>query len=189
MPTFRVQKTRDYTVMSNAHFRDTRLSLKAKGLLSFMLSLPEDWDYTEKGLVATCSDGRDSLRPAIKELEKAGYLVRSRTRDSHGRVHDTEYVIYEIPQNTNDPDDSGSSSDQGGKEDPCVDERKKPKTPKAKYIKPMIINDSLQIPVIAEKITYVGNPTQVKKARQIVMINHLCWIFQHRKIQHRYTIM
>ena len=104
MPTFRVAKTKDYTVMSNTHFHDSRLSLKAKGLLSFMLSLPDDWDYTQKGLAATCRDGVDSIAAALAELESAGYLTRARARDSHGRVKDTIYTVYEVPQDISIPD-------------------------------------------------------------------------------------
>ena len=76
MAVFRIEKTRDYTVMSNYHLRDRSLSLKAKGLLSLMLSLPEDWDYTMKGLARICKDGIDSISGGIRELEAHGYLVR-----------------------------------------------------------------------------------------------------------------
>ena len=76
MAVFRVNKTRDYTVLSNYHFKDTRLSYKAKGLLSLMLSLPEDWDYSIDGLVSLSADGRDSIMSGLKELEKFGYLRR-----------------------------------------------------------------------------------------------------------------
>ena len=76
MAVFRVEKTKDFTVMSNHHLRNTELSLKAKGLLSLMLSLPEDWDYTTKGLAHICRDGVDSITTALKELERHGYLTR-----------------------------------------------------------------------------------------------------------------
>ena len=79
MAVFRIEKTRDYTVMSNYHLRDRSLSLKAKGLLSLMLSLPEDWDYTMKGLARICKDGIDSISGGIRELESHGYLVRARS--------------------------------------------------------------------------------------------------------------
>ena len=75
MAVFRVEKTKDFTVMSNHHLRNVSLSLKAKGLLSLMLSLPDDWDYTTKGLAHICKDGVDSISSAIKELEKQGYPV------------------------------------------------------------------------------------------------------------------
>ena len=80
MAVFRVEKVKDYTVMSNHHLRNTELSLKAKGLMSLMLSLPEDWDYTLKGLACICRDGVDSISRTIKELEDHGYLTRRRFR-------------------------------------------------------------------------------------------------------------
>lgn len=104
MAVFRVEKTRDFTVMSNHHLRNTALSLKAKGLISLMLSLPEDWDYTTKGLARICKDGVDSICSALKELEKHGYLTRQRIRDSHGRLGDIEYIIHEKPVVEQKPD-------------------------------------------------------------------------------------
>ena len=98
MAVFRVAKTRNYTVMSNHHFRNRELSLKAMGLLSLMLSLPNTWDYSLKGLATICGDGITSVRAGIIELEKHGYVVRERIRDEYGRLADTEYTIYEIPQ-------------------------------------------------------------------------------------------
>ena len=97
MAVFRIEKTRDYTVISNHHLRDTGLSLKSKGLLSMMLSLPEDWNYTTRGLAKICKEGTDSIGSALKELERAGYIVRNRLRDSKGKIVDVEYVIYETP--------------------------------------------------------------------------------------------
>ena len=97
MAVFRIEKTRDYTVMSNHHLRDTGLSLKSKGLLSMMLSLPENWNYTTRGLAKICKEGTDSIGSALKELERAGYIVRNRLRDSKGKIVDVEYVIYETP--------------------------------------------------------------------------------------------
>ncbi len=97
MAVFRVEKTKDFTVMSNYHLRDVELSLKAKGLLSLMLSLPEDWDYTTKGLACICRDGVDSITSALKELENHGYLTRQRTRYENGRLGDITYTIHEKP--------------------------------------------------------------------------------------------
>ncbi|MBQ6999558.1 MAG: helix-turn-helix domain-containing protein [Oscillospiraceae bacterium] len=97
MAVFRIDKTRDYTVMANFHLRDTSLSLKAKGLLSLMLSLPETWDYTTKGLARICKDGVDSICATVKELEKAGYVQRRRLRDELGRLAEVEYTILEKP--------------------------------------------------------------------------------------------
>ena len=98
MPVFRVEKNKGYTVMSNHHLRNKDLSLKAKGLLSQMLSLPEDWDYTLKGLALINREKIDAIRQAIRELEQAGYIVRSRERDERGRLRGADYVIYEQPQ-------------------------------------------------------------------------------------------
>ena len=108
MAVFRIERTRDYTVMSNHHLRNANLSLKAKGLLSMMLSLPEDWNYTTRGLAKICKEGVDAIGAALRELEAAGYIVRHKLRDSQGRISDTEYVIYEQPQlrkpDTDSPD-------------------------------------------------------------------------------------
>ena len=98
MAVFRIEKTRDYTVMSNYHLRDRSLSLKAKGLLSLMLSLPEDWDYTMKGLARICKDGIDSISGGIRELEAHSYLVRARVRNENGQLGSIEYTILEQPK-------------------------------------------------------------------------------------------
>lgn len=99
MVVFRVEKTSNYTVMSNHHLQNRNLSLKAKGLLSWILSLPEGWDYTLNGLaVILHKDGIDSVRTAMKELEKNGYLVRRRIRNEKGHLTTAEYIIYENPQ-------------------------------------------------------------------------------------------
>ena len=100
MPVFRVSKNRDFTVIANSVFKDRRLSAKAKGILVEMLSLPENWDYTLKGLTTLFSDGIDSIRQGIKELEENGYIVRERKRDARGRLGGMEYVIYETPEKT-----------------------------------------------------------------------------------------
>ena len=91
MAVFRIERTRDYTVMSNHHLRNANLSLKAKGLLSMMLSLPEDWNYTTRGLAKICKEGVDAIGAALRELEAAGYIVRHKLRDRQGRISDTEY--------------------------------------------------------------------------------------------------
>ena len=98
MSVFHVKKTTDYTVMANYHLRDKSLSLKAKGLLSQMLSLPEEWDYTLQGLAYINREQIDAIRQAVHELERAGYIVRTRERDSRGRLRGAEYTIYEEPQ-------------------------------------------------------------------------------------------
>ena len=98
MAVFRIERTRDYTVMSNHHLKDSALSLKAKGLLSMMLSLPDEWNYTTRGLAKICKEGVDAIGGALKELEKAGYIVRRQLRGPGGRISDTEYTIYEKPR-------------------------------------------------------------------------------------------
>ena len=103
MSVFRVEKNKDYTVMSNYHLRDKNISLKAKGLLSQILSLPEDWDYTLKGLSKINREGIDAIRQAVRELERGGYIVRSRKRDRSGCLRGTEYIIYEQPQRSKLP--------------------------------------------------------------------------------------
>ena len=97
MPVFRVEKTSSYTVMSNHHLRNPDLTLKAKGLLSLMLSLPENWDYTLKGLSCICRENVDAIRTAVWELEKAGYITRRQGRDKKGKMTAIEYTIYEFP--------------------------------------------------------------------------------------------
>ena len=103
MAVFRVEKTRNYTVMSNYHLRDKSLSLKAKGLLSLMLSLPEDWDYTTRGLAYICKDGVDSICATVRELEGAGYIVRERERHADGTLGGIEYIILEQPRGIDAP--------------------------------------------------------------------------------------
>ena len=98
MAVFRVERNRGYTVMSNHHLRNRDLTLKAKGLLSQMLSLPDNWDYTLAGLSHINREKIDAIREAVRELEKAGYIVRSRERDEKGRLRGADYIIYEQPQ-------------------------------------------------------------------------------------------
>ena len=97
MPVFRVEKTKDFTVMSNHHLRNQQISLKAKGLLSQILSLPPDWDYSLAGLAAINMEGIDAVRDAVKELEKAGYITRERVRGPDGKLQGSIYVIREEP--------------------------------------------------------------------------------------------
>ena len=98
MTVFRVKKTQNYTIMSNHHLRNKALSLKAKGLLSLMLSLPEDWDYTTRGLASICKEGVDSVCATVRELEAAGYIIRRRIRDKNGQMRGMEYTVLEEPQ-------------------------------------------------------------------------------------------
>ena len=97
MAVFRVNKTKDFTIMSNHHLRNRELTLKAKGLMSLMLSLPEEWDYTLKGLSLISKEGIDAIRVAVIELEEQGYIVRERMRNEKGQLGSIEYVIHEFP--------------------------------------------------------------------------------------------
>ena len=105
MSVFRVEKTKGYTVMSNHHLRNHAMSLKAKGLLSQMLSLPEDWDYTLQGLAQINKESIDAIREAVRELERAGYIERSRERDERGCLRGTVYTIYEQPHTEPTPEE------------------------------------------------------------------------------------
>ena len=131
MAVFRIERTKNYTVMSNYHLRDKALSLKSKGLLSMMLSLPEDWNYTTRGLAKICKEGVDAIGGALRELETAGYIVRHQLRDRQGRISDTEYVIYEQPQpkapDMPHPDTAGPDTASPDTENPYLD---KPDTEK-----------------------------------------------------------
>lgn len=112
MAVFRVEKKKGYTVMSNHHLHNKMLSFKAKGLLSFMLSLPENWNYTERGLSQFAKDGRDSIRAALSELEEQGYLERRQSRKEDGTLAEMEYVIYEQPQPREQEADKVMSEEQ-----------------------------------------------------------------------------
>ena len=126
MAVFRIEKNKNYTVMANYHLRDISLSLKAKGLLSLMLSLPEGWDYTTKGLACICKDGVDSICSTVKELEKAGYVQRRRLRNELGHLTEIEYTILEKPVRTAASEESlPDSSEKAGtppkREKPVLD--------------------------------------------------------------------
>ena len=100
MPTFRVEKNKGFTVMSNYHLRDKNLSLKAKGLLSYMLSLPEDWDYSIDGLVSNLKEKEKAIKSTLEELKENGYLVINKLRNEKG-LFEYEYLIYEEPKLNN----------------------------------------------------------------------------------------
>lgn len=148
---FRVNKTKDYTVMSNHHFKNKNLSLKAKGLLSLMLSLPDNWNYSIKGLVALSKDGRDSVMAAIKELVAEGYIVRRRLRNAKGQAADTEYIISEIPM-----------SDFPTQDSPTLG---KPKQKKPMQENPTLLNTNKSNTNIIKypSINYSSNSTQQKE--------------------------
>ena len=139
MAVFRVERNKGYTVMSNHHLRNKELSLKAKGLLSQMLSLPGDWDYTLAGLSFINREKIDAIREAVKELERAGYIVRSRERDEKGRLRGTDYVIFEQPQ-------TPPVSDLPTLENPTLDNPtlEKPTQEKPTLENPMQLNKDIQ---------------------------------------------
>ena len=109
MGVIRVEKTKNYTVMSNYHLKDRNLSLKAQGLLSIILSLPDDWDYSVAGLVTIVKDGKSAVQSALRELEENDYVVRRRIKDDKGRILDWEYIIFENPNDNNIPEDERKS--------------------------------------------------------------------------------
>ena len=112
MSVFRINKTQNYTVMSNHHFKEKKMSLKAKGLLSLMLSLPDDWDYSISGLATLSKDGKDSIMSALAELEKFGYLTRTRLTNEKGQFAGIEYNIFEIPQPQNPISEKPNSANE-----------------------------------------------------------------------------
>ena len=119
MAVFRVEKNKGFTVMSNYHLKDKRLSLKAKGLLSQMLSLPENWDYTLRGLVCINKEKLDAIRTAVLELENHGYITRQQSRDNGGIFANIEYIIYEQPQALSPCLENPNAVESGPKQ-PCL---------------------------------------------------------------------
>lgn len=105
MAVFRIQRTKDYTIMSNYHLRDKNLSLRAKGMLSLIFSLPDDWNYSIRGFASISKEGVEAIGSVLKELEAARYIVRHRLRDTNGRITDMEYEVFETPQ-PEEPDTS-----------------------------------------------------------------------------------
>ena len=118
---FRVVKTKNYTMMSNQHLKDNRLTLKAKGLMSVMLSLPENWDYTLRGLSAISKEGVDAISEAVKELERSGYVIRNRKRDERGRLSGTEYLIYEDCHMNSQPAQDAPKPEKPKRENPRLE--------------------------------------------------------------------
>lgn len=165
MAVFRIERTKDYTVMSNHHLRNHELSLKAKGLLSMMLSLPDDWNYTTRGLAKICKEGVDAIGSALRELETAGYIVRNQLRDQQGRISDTEYVIYEKPQprqpETPRPDTAVPDTASPDTENPYLDtpDTDEPYTEKPAQLNKDRRNKEKEIP--DESITDTSNPDPI----------------------------
>jgi len=160
----RVEKTRDYTTMSNYHFKEKDMSLKAKGLLSMILSLPEDWDYTLEGLSMLCKDGKDSVRTALNELMEFGYVETARVRDEKGQLRGTEYVVYEKPVSKEplaDPALTEPALEEPMLEEPTLEEPvlENPTLEKPMLEKPTLENPMLEKPTLGKPT--LENPTQL----------------------------
>ena len=168
MAVFRVEKTNDYTVMANHHLRNHALSLKAKGLLSQMLSLPEDWDYTLSGLAEINRESKDAIRAAVQELEQAGYIQRRQTQDKGGKFAGNEYVIREIPC---PPDTDTQEEPPEASGEPLLDfpTTEKPSTEKPSSEKPLTEKPSPE------------NPTQLNKdiSSKEIKKKSRVWASQH----------
>lgn len=125
MANFKIDKTKDFTVMSNYHLRDKNLSLKAKGLLSYMFSLPSDWDYSTNGLVAICKESRDAIKSTLDELKKNGYLEIEKVRGEKG-LYEYNYIIHEKPETLinreSHPDTDFPPLDNPPLEEPALEE-------------------------------------------------------------------
>ena len=157
MAVFRVERNKGYTVMSNHHLRNKELTLKAKGLLSQMLSLPEDWDYTLAGLSQINRESIDAIRPAVWELEKAGYIKRRQGRDEKGKMTAIEYTIYEQPQ---PPEDTPPGLDKPILENPTpgkpILENPTPGYPTTEN--PMQLNKDIQKTDLPKKEKIITDP-------------------------------
>ena len=164
MPFFRVNKTKDYTIMANHHLKNRDLSRKAKGLLSVMLSLPEDWHFTVHGLVSICKEGRDSISGAVRELEEAGYIVRHRLRDKEGHINGLEYIIYETPQKPENNGPDGVKTpvevDADTEEAEATEEVDVPSKPESRMASPVTENPFMEdvTAIPAEKAPRTAEP-------------------------------
>lgn len=135
MAVMRVEKTGNYTVMSNRHLDDPRLSLKAIGLLSKILRLPDDWDYTLEGLARICKEGKDAIRSAIVELERAGYIERRQTHAADGSFAGNEYIVHEAPLGADAPPSSGfPTTGKPSTDNPSTENPTQPSTIDTKYL-------------------------------------------------------
>lgn len=143
MAVIRVHKTKDYTVMSNTHFREKGMTLKAKGLLSLMFSLPDDWDYSIAGLTTLSKDGKDGVMSALNELERFGYLKRTRLADEKGKFAGYDYDIFEQPQSS-EPYSDFPNTDKPNTDKPNTDNP-------SQYITNQLNNKKLSTDLIKEK--------------------------------------
>lgn len=163
--TFKIEKLNDYTIMANHHLRNRKLSLKAKGLQSLMLSLPEEWDYSLKGLAAICKDGVGSISSTLRELEEAGYVSRKRRRNAKGQLTDTEYIIYQIPHPKSSESNEDENEPKREKPDQAENHDDAPKASEPEQEKPDQVKSrkkpKRENPVLAEPVQ--AEPDKVKR--------------------------
>ena len=153
MAVYRVARTGNFTVMANYHLRDINLTLKAKGLLSLILSLPEKWTFSIKGLARICKEGVDAIRAALQELKSAGYIIYTRVRNAMGQLKDAEYVIYERPQPTQQETQEEKTEE---KEEETVSE---PDEEAPVFSLPVLAEPTQDEPVLENPT--LGNPAQI----------------------------
>lgn len=161
---FRVVKTKNYTMMSNQHLKDKRLTLKAKGLMSVMLSLPENWDYTLRGLAAISKEGVDAISEAVKELERSGYVIRNRKRDERGRLSGTEYLIYEDCHMNSQPAQDAPKPEKPKRENPRLENPVQEK--------PVQENPKQEKPEQENPAQLNTNPQKTKKSKTDISRTH-----------------
>lgn len=161
---FRVVKTKNYTMMSNQHLKDKRLTLKAKGLMSVMLSLPENWDYTLRGLAAISKEGVDAISEAVKELERSGYVIRNRKRDERGRLSGTEYLIYEDCHMNSQPAQDAPEPEKPKRENPRLENPVQEK--------PVQENPKQEKPEQENPAQLNTNPQKTKKSKTDISRTH-----------------
>lgn len=161
---FRVVKTKNYTMMSNQHLKDKRLTLKAKGLMSVMLSLPENWDYTLRGLSAISKEGVDAVSEAVKELERSGYVIRNRKRDERGRLSGTEYLIYEDCHMNSQPAPDAPEPEKPKRENPRLENPVQEK--------PVQENPKQEKPEQENPAQLNTNPQKTKKSKTDISRTH-----------------
>ena len=170
MSVFRVERTGDYTVMSNHHLKNRALSLKAKGLLSLILSLPDDCDYTLRGLAYISLESVDSVRKAVTELENEGYITRTRTRDEQGRLRGTEYIIREQPV-SEEPISEKPVSEKPILENPTLD---KPAQAKPTLENPTQLNINIYNKNKSSVYEEINQSNQSKEASELTEILQKC---------------
>lgn len=170
MSVFRIERTGDYTVMSNHHLKNRALSLKAKGLLSLILSLPDDWDYTLRGLAYISLESVDSVRKAVTELENEGYITRTRTRDEQGRLRGTEYIIREQPV-SEEPISEKPASEKPILENPTLD---KPAQAKPTLENPTQLNINIYNKNKSSVYEEINQSNQSKETAELTEILQKC---------------